>query len=137
MPRKKKSGGFPPWLIPLIVILVPAAAYYSLREGSADASLRSVEELDPDLYYQDANSLRGNTYKIDASIDSALGNSPTKGRLFSVDLNKAAQGGAPVILPVLVPPILGNLTIQKGQHYLMKVKVVDNGLLQVEDARKP
>jgi hypothetical protein len=38
---------------------------------------------------------------------------------------------------VLVPPVLGSLTIQKGQHYLMKVKVVEDGLLKVEEARKP
>ena len=41
------------------------------------------------------------------------------------------------MLPVLVPLELGNLTIQKGQHYLMKVKVVEDGLLKVEEARKP
>jgi len=137
MPRKKKSGGIPPWLIPLIVILAAAAAYYALRQSSPEASLRAVEELDPDLYYDQANSLRGNTYKIDAVIDSSLGNSSSKGRLFSVDLNKTTQGGAPAILPILVPLSLSSLTIQKGQHYLMKVKVVDNGLLEVEEASKP
>jgi hypothetical protein len=137
MPRKKKSGGLPPWLIPLIVLIAAAVAYYALRQSAPDASLRTVEELDPELYYDQANSLRGNTYKIDAVIDSSLGNSISKGRLFSVDLNKTTQGGAPAILPILVPLSLGSLTIQKGQHYLMKVKVVDNGLLQVEEASKP
>jgi hypothetical protein len=42
-----------------------------------------------------------------------------------------------VVLPGLVPISLGNLTIQKGQHYLMKVKVIEDGLLKVEEARKP
>jgi hypothetical protein len=41
------------------------------------------------------------------------------------------------VLPVLVPPTLSGLTIQKGQHYLMKVKVVEDGLLKVEEANKP
>lgn len=98
--------------------------------------MRTVETLDPELYYDNANSLRGNTYKIDAEIDSSLGNSPAKGRLFSVRVTNAQKGGAPAILPVLVPVSLGHLTIQKGQHYLIKVKVVENGLLKVEEASK-
>ena len=99
--------------------------------------MRTIEDLDPSIYYENANSLRGNTYKIDAEIDSALGNSPTKGRLFSVVLKKQNQSGAPVVLPVLVPTTLSGLTIQKGQHYLMKVKVIEDGLLKVEEANKP
>ena len=137
MSRKKKSKGLPPWLIGLVLLLIAVAAYFSLRQNGADASMRTVEELSPDLYYENANSLRGNTYKIDTEIDSSLGSSPTKGRLFSVTVKNANKNGAPVILPVLVPLELNNLTIQKGQHYLMKVKVVDNGLLRVEEATKP
>lgn len=137
MSRKKKSKGIPPWLIGLIVLLLGAAAFLSLRQNSADASLRTVEELNPNLYYENANSLRGNTYKIDVTIDSSLGNSPSRGRLFSVAAKNTDQNAPQAILPVLVPLRLGNLTIQKGQHYLMKVKVVENGLLQVEDAQKP
>jgi hypothetical protein len=137
MSRQKKSQGLPPWLIVLLVLLAAGGGFYGLQQNGGDASLRTTEALDPALYYDNANSLRGNTYKIDAEIDSSLGNSPTKGRLFSVVLKKQAQGGAPVVLPVLVPPTMGGLTIQKGQHYLMKVKVIEDGLLKVEEARKP
>ena len=137
MPRQKKSKGLSSWAIPAVVVLIALAAYFSLHQGSADASLRTVQDLDPDLYYQDANSLRGITYKINATIDSSLGNSPFTGRLFSVDLNQAVSGAPPAILPVLIPLNLGSLTIQKGQHYLMKVKVVDNGMLEVQEAIKP
>jgi hypothetical protein len=137
MSRQKKSQGLPLWLIVLIVLIAAGGGFYGLRQNAGDASLRTTEELDPSIYYENANSLRGNTYKIDAEIDSALGNSPTKGRLFSVTIKNSSKNGAPVVLPVLVPLELGNLTIQKGQHYLMKVKVVENGLLKVEEARKP
>ena len=137
MSRKKKSKGIPPWLIGLIVLLLGVAAFLSLRQNSSEASLRTIEELNPELYYENANSLRGNTYKIDVTIDSSLGNSPSMGRLFSVAAKSMDKNGSPAILPVLVPARLGSLTIQKGQHYLMKVKVVDNGLLQVEEAEKP
>lgn len=137
MARHKKSRGNPPWLIVFLLLLLGAGGYWTFRQGGGESSLRTVEELDPSLYYANANSLRGNTYKIDAEIDSSLGNSPTKGRLFSVTLKKSGANGTPVVLPVLIPVSMGNLTIQKGQHYMMKVKVVENGLLKVEEATKP
>lgn len=137
MSRKKKSKGLPPWLVVFLLLLIAVGVYIGITQKSAESSLRTVEELNPDLYYENANSLRGNTYKMDVTIDSSLGNSPSKGRLFSVLLKNADKSGGTVILPVLVPVTLGNLTIQKGQHYLMKVKVVENGLLQAEEALKP
>ena len=137
MSRKKKSKGLPPWLVAFLLLLIAGGIYYGITQKTAESSLRTVEELNPDLYYENANSLRGNTYKMDVTIDSSLGNSPSKGRLFSVLLKSVDKSGGTVILPVLVPVTLGNLTIQKGQHYLMKVKVVENGLLQAEEAYKP
>lgn len=134
MSRQRKSRGFPVWMLILVVALVTVAGYAAFRHSDGTSSLRTIEELDPELYYANANSLRGNTYRIDAEIDSSLGNSPTKGRLFSVRLR---GGSGKIILPVLVPVGLSSLTIQKGQHYLMKVKVADGGFLLVEEARKP
>jgi hypothetical protein len=125
-----------------LVALLAGGFYWIIAQGGKEGSLRTVEELDPKLYYDNANSLRGNTYRIDAEIDSALGNSPTKGRLFSVVLKKggkeAGKDGTKgsITIPVLVPIELGKLTIQKGQHYMMKVKVGDSGVLMVEEARK-
>lgn len=137
MSRRGKSKGVPLWPLLLLALAAVAAGYFFLTGDASKASWRTVEELSPDLYYKDANSLRGNTYKIDAEIDSSLGISPGKGRLFSVILKNGGKEGGQTILPVLVPVNLGSLTIQKGQHYLMRVKVVDGGLLSVEEARKP
>lgn len=138
MSRLRKSKGLPLWLILLIVICLAGAAYVSFNQSGAEASLRTVEELNPSLYYENANALRGNTYKLDATIDSSLGNSPSKGRLFSVAVTTSSdKAAAPAVFPVLVPLSLNDLTIQKGQHYFMKVKVVESGLLQVEEALKP
>jgi len=137
MTRRRKSRGPSPVVTLLLAAVVMFLGFWYFSGKGDPGSFRTVEELDPALYYDNANSLRGNTYRIDAEIGSALGNSAAKGRLFSVMLNKAAKAGEPVILPVLVPLSLGSLTIQKGQHYLMKVKVGENGLLIVEEAVKP
>jgi hypothetical protein len=136
MSRNKKSKGFPFWIALAFVAVAAGVGYFALRQEGR-SSMRTIEELNPEDYYKDANSLRGNTYKIDVEIDSALGNSPSKGRLFSVILKNGAKGGEKSVLPVLVPVESGNLTIQKGQHYLMRVKVVESGLLKVEEATKP
>jgi hypothetical protein len=137
MSRKKKSRSLPLWLLAPLAVIVAIAGYYGLGLGSGGASMRTVEELSPDLYYENANSLRGNTYRIDAEIDTSLGNSPAKGRLFSVVTKQPSKGGAVSVLSILVPLELSHLTIQKGQRYLMRVKVVENGLLKVEEASKP
>jgi len=115
MSRRKKPRGLPSWILPVLIALFGLGGYLIFSQGGKEGTLRTVEELDPSLYYGNANSLRGNTYRIDAEIDSALGNSRGKGRLFSMTLKNAAKGGAPVILPAPIPPTLGSLTIQKGQ----------------------
>jgi hypothetical protein len=137
MSRRKKSKGNPVWFLIPALLIAMGAGYFVLHQGGDGASLRTVEQLNPDLYLENANSLRGNTYKMDVEIESSLGNSPKQGRLFSVHLNSPSKSGVPVILPVLIPPALGTMTIQKGQKYLMKVKVVESGLLEVESATKP
>jgi hypothetical protein len=136
--RKKKSqkGAY---LLGLVIILGAATCYFFLSSNVSSSSLRTVEDLNPDIYYEDANSIRGNTYKLDAEIDSFLGTSPTKGRLFSVNIisNPKNADTTHTMLPILVPIQQSNLSIQKGQHYLLKLKVGDDGLLTVEEAYKP
>jgi len=135
MSRRRRSP-ISIWILLGVVILLAAGGYFLFRSNPAASSLRTTEPLDPALYYESANSLRGNSYRIDAEIDSSLGNSPSKGRLFSVRLKQVGSGVSDLV-PVLVPPSLGTLTVQKGQHYLMKVRVVDGGLLEVQQAVKP
>lgn len=136
MSRRRRST-VPLWTLLPAIVLLAAGGYLFLRNNPGAASLRATEQLDSSLYYESANSLRGNSYRIDGEIDSSLGNSPSKGRLFSVKLKNPGSGAVSDLLPVLVPPALGTLTIQKGQHYLMKVRVIDGGLLEVEQALKP
>lgn len=136
MPRHNKIS----WLTLRIILFVSgplvASSYFLVFHNNSDVSFRKIERLDPNLYYENANSLRGNTYRIDAEIDSSLGSPPSSGRLFSVVV-KDARENSPVILPVLIPPSLGSLTIEKGQHYYLKVKVDERGMLIAEEAVKP
>lgn len=121
-------------IFPIIILLL--VSYFLAFYKSSDVTFRKIEKLDPNLYYENANSLRGNTYRIDAEIDSSLGAPPSSGRFFSVVVKDARENG-PVVLPVLIPPALGSLTIEKGQHYYLKVKVDERGMLIAEEAVKP
>lgn len=95
---------------------------------------RTVEDLDPAAYYENANSLRGNTYLIEGTIWNSLGWNPTKGRLFSLIIQQQNRDWT---LPIFVPHDLQTLNIQKNQKYVVKAKVNDQGILSVLEMTKP
>ena len=95
---------------------------------------RSLEKLNPSDYYENANSLRGNTYQLEGSIGNSLGWNPKKGRLFGLSVRSTERDW---VLPILIPSELQTLNIQKNQKYLAKVKVDDQGILLVMEMTKP
>lgn len=80
-------------------------------------------------YLENANSLRGNTYQIEAVIDKTLSFSQQTGRLIAVE---ALNGD---MLPILVPKTL-NTNLERGQKMLFQVTVGENGLVTASEARK-
>lgn len=81
-------------------------------------------------YLENADSLRGNTYQIEATVDQTLAYSPETGRLVSVE----APGGD--VLPILVPKSIPS-NLERGQKLLFQVKVESKGLVIASDVRKP
>jgi hypothetical protein len=81
---------------------------------------------------ENADSLRGNVYKLTGTIDSELAWSPTQGRLFSV----LADGSKTDVLPLLIPPELDRVNIQKDQKFYFKIVVGDKGILTASDLKK-
>mgnify|MGYP003337088733 CR=1 FL=1 len=94
---------------------------------------RSVENLKPADYLENANSRRGNIYQLEGVITNSLGWSQEKGRLFSL---RISHGDKDYPLPILVPPAYRDLNLQKGQRYRLKVRVNDLGLLEAIDMVK-
>jgi hypothetical protein len=93
---------------------------------------RTLAPIDVPAYLDNANSLRGNVYKLTGTIDSELAWSPTQGRLFSV----LADGGKSEVLPLLIPPAFDHINIQKDQRFSFKIQVGDKGILKAADMRK-
>jgi len=124
--------------LPLGKILIGAAALVLLVGGGfflqqiANDPFRAIQPLDAGVYLDNANSLRGNRYRLTGTIENSLAWSPADGRLFSVRLEQAERP----MIGVLVPANLSHLNIQKGQKFDFKVEVGDRGILYVQEMRK-
>ena len=118
------------WLFGALLILGAVGALVFQRDSDP---YRTIEPMKPADYLENANSLRGNTYRLEGVIMSSLGWSQEKGRLFSL---RISQGDKDSLLPILVPPAYREINLQKGQRYRLKVRVNDLGLLEVEEMTK-
>jgi hypothetical protein len=115
------------------VLAVAAIAGGYFVFSKANDPYRTINTLDPATYLENANSLRGNIYRMSGSVANALGWSPADGRLFSIEVG---QGHDTELLPVLVPSALNHVNLQKGQRFTFEVEVGDGGVLRVKSLRK-
>lgn len=97
--------------------------------GKLGDPLRTVTALPVSDYLENANALRGNTYKLEATVAKSLEWSAQGGRLFAVD-------AAGEVLPLLVPPQLQSVNIERGQRLHFRLEVGEGGLLKVLEVRK-
>ncbi len=133
MPRRASSKLHPGWFvaIPLLVAAAIAICYYFGSKVSDP--LRTTQSLDVLTYLENANSLRGNTYRISGTVWNSLGWSPTAGRLFAVEVGVGKPGD---LLPLLVPAALNHVNLQKGQRFVFEVEIIEGGILRVKSLRK-
>jgi hypothetical protein len=121
----------PRWIVGVVILVLAAmAGGWALYKNVSDP-YRTLTPLDVAGYLENANSLRGNVYKLNAVVDTQLAWAPQLGRLYSVEVN-----GRNDILPLLIPASFNSMNIQKGQHYFFKIEVGDKGVLKVKDIRK-
>ena len=128
MPRRANSSAHPLWLIAAALLVVAAVAGGFLIRSQGDP-FRAVAALPVKDYLDNSNSLRGNIYKLDATIAKSIDWSASGGRLFAVE-----SGGE--MLAVLVPPQFGAINIERGQRYVFKLEVAEKGVLRVQEVRK-
>ncbi|MFQ3671470.1 MAG: hypothetical protein SNJ84_08425 [Verrucomicrobiia bacterium] len=133
MGRRAQSRIHPGWLIAAFVVItfLLLGGFLFLRGGSDP--FRTDQALDPTTYLDYALSLRGNTYKFEGVVHNNLAWDPTRGRLISVEVT-GPRG--PELLPVLVPAELDAVNLQKGQRFWFRVKIVENGVILVDQLRK-
>ncbi|MGA7213115.1 MAG: hypothetical protein WBX20_02820, partial [Terrimicrobiaceae bacterium] len=92
---------------------------------------RTISSLDVRTYLENANSLRGNVYKIEGEVVNSLAWSPSKGRLIAIKVEKGNE-----VVPVLVTTSFNEINIQKGQKFIFLLEVDDKGILRTKDMTK-
>ncbi len=118
------------WMLFAALLLVAAVAVGALLFNKSGDPYRTMTVLPVQDYLDNSNSLRGNTYKIDATVVESLKYSPTAGRLFSVEVNGSDR------LPVLVPAEFNHVNIERGQRFYFKVGVEEKGVLRAQEVKK-
>jgi hypothetical protein len=111
----------------LVGIFVAGAVYFATTSDP----YRTAAPLDVTAYLENSNSLRGNTYRAEGEISNVLGYSATEGRLISVTIDASGE-----IVPMLIPPELGDVNIQKGQKFRFLIEVTDKGILKATHLTK-
>ncbi|MBL9177549.1 MAG: hypothetical protein JNM65_05760 [Verrucomicrobiaceae bacterium] len=135
MPRRAQSGVRPAhWLGLIIILAVIGGGGYALMNRATD-SLTGITELSTGEFLENAAALSGNVYKVEGIVDERLdkGWRGSEGRLFSV---RISGGAGDTFVPVWVPPDYQGANIQREQRYTFKVRVQENGVLEVLELLK-
>lgn len=134
MPRRAQSGVNPAhWLGLIIILAVLGGGGYFIMNRATDP-LTGITELSADEFLENATALGGNTYKLEGIVDDRLDKwRGADGRLFSVQIS---DGSGTTFVPVWVPADYEGANVQRGQRYLFKVRVQENGVLEVLELLK-
>jgi hypothetical protein len=128
MARRASSSAHPAWLL-VAALLVAAAIGGGFFIHSRSDPFRTVAALPVADYLENSNSLRGNVYKLEATVGKSIDWSASSGRLFAVE-------AGPEVLAVLVPPQFNQINIERGQKFIFKLEVADKGILRVQEVKK-
>ncbi len=116
----------------IIGFFVIAAMLYRIVAsggGGGGGGHSSAVSLSAAEYLENANSLRGNVYRVRGTIEERLKWTPDRGRLISLEIEDGATS-SPV--PVLIPQEFAHVNIDRGAEMAFVVKVGRDGLLIAE-----
>ena len=129
MPRRASSGANP--LTIIIVLLVLAAVGYALKAfigGGKDEAFADTPELSISDFQENANSLRGNTYRIDGTVDEKLRFDPDKGQVLSVFVEQTGESGF-LVVELPADADFGNVEVR--QNYRFQLEFRNGGIATV------
>lgn len=126
--RGRRTNIFAGGVLLAVVVIVSAGGWFWFSRTSG--AFRTAAPLDLPAFASSANSLRGNTYKIEGEVAALLAWSPT-GRLVSVQ-----SGDGNKVVPLLLPEELNATNIQKGMKFRFLLLVDDQGIPRVTKLAK-
>jgi hypothetical protein len=129
MSRRAQSGVRPThWLGLIAILAVVGGGGFALMNRSIDP-MTGITELSASEFMENATALSGNEYRVEGTVDDRLDNwRSTEGRLFSLQIS---EGSGNTFVPVWVPPDYKGANIQRRQRYILKVRVMETGVLKV------
>ncbi len=130
MARRASSSSHPVWIFAAVALVLAAVGGGYFMYGRVSDPYRTMTALPVQDYLENANSLRGNVYKLDGMVEKSLEWSSSSGRLFSIQVNGNE------IVPVLVPEQFNQINIERGQRFIFKIEVGDKGILRAQDVKK-
>ena len=131
MSRRASSSTNPLWLF-LAFILVAGfigGGYWVYSQVSDP--FRTLAALPVPAYLDNSDGLRGNVYRVKATVANQLAWSPADGRLYSVEIEDTGD-----VLALMIPAEFNSVNLQKGQHFNFEVEVADHGILRARNLRK-
>lgn len=131
MARRGRSSIKPQWIALAVVLIVAAFVGARFFLSSTSDPYRTTPLLDVPAYLANANSLRGNVYKIEGEVVNSLAWSPSSGRLIAIGVDNGAN-----VLPVLVTTEFNKINIQKGQRFIFMLEVDERGILRTKALTK-
>jgi len=125
------SGSWALWLVSslLILVLVGIIGFFAYKYLSDP--YRTLEPFPMDKYLSDYRSLSGATFKADLKVSAVLGSKDETGRLMVFGFQNDSR-----TLVVLMPPKFNGLFFEKGQNYLVSLRVEDGGLVYADSCEK-
>jgi hypothetical protein len=129
--RRGKKSRLPLGIVIAVVLIVAAFLGSRFFITTTSQPFRTATPLDVETYLENANSLRGNVYRMQGEVLNLLGWSSTKGRLIAVGVDNGRQ-----VVPVLVTTDFSHINIQKGQKFIFLLEVDDKGILRTKDMTK-
>jgi hypothetical protein len=128
MARRASSTIKPIWVLVAVVGLTALIAVGWWLKSRVGDPYRTLPVFPVSEYMQNADSLRGNTYKVEGVIGKQL-KYTTEARLFEV-----LVGGEPI--SILVPSEFNSLDLRPEGRFQFKIEVAEKGILRAKDVRK-
>ncbi len=126
MPRRASSGANPVIII-LFVVAIAVIGYMAMSfvKGGKDERFSDTTPLQVGDFLANGNSLRGNTYRFEGTVDEKLRYTPSKGQILSVYIDQANGSG---YIPVEVPASADLGNIETRQKYMFKATFREGGI---------
>ena len=125
MPRRASSGINAGILIGIAVGVLVVLVAGKLLIGRKTTGFKDVTKLDVEAFLENANSMRGNEYSVEGTIDEKLRWTPDHGQVVSV---KVAREGGSELIPVEIPAEFSQLNIEREQQYAFKIRIRQLGI---------